>query len=443
VIGQVIGNFRLVSQLGRGGMGEVFLGEHTGIQTRVAVKLLLREVSAQQDHVQRFFNEARIVGKIKHAGIVKIFDVGFHEGQAYLIMELLEGESLAKRIERRGRMSATQLADIARQIGSVLAATHDAGVTHRDLKPDNIFLVADAELGMRERVKILDFGIAKLSGGTMAAGAARTVGTMGTPAYMAPEQWADSGSVDWRADAYSLGCVAFEMACGRPPFVAHTIAEAYTKHTQVPPPPPRSFMPDLPTALDALIVKLLAKDPGQRGASMQEIARGFAACGGGEDAVPALAPTMAEGSFSPTLATPSSTVPAPPVRANTTLGASLGERVAPPLAPRKRLGWLAAAGGGAALAAAIVVTVGRTGGSGGEAKPAAAPAAAVEGVRAASPPPPPPAPTPAQAPVAAPPPVEKPPEPRIMKPKPRTVHPTKPATPAAPAAIDNPLEGRT
>jgi len=443
VIGERIGHFEIVARAGRGGMGEVFLGEHTGIQTRVAVKLLLREVSAQQDHVQRFFNEARIVGKIKHAGIVKIFDVGFHEGQAYLIMELLEGESLAKRIERRGRMSAAQLADIARQIGSVLAATHDAGITHRDLKPDNIFLVADAELGLRERVKILDFGIAKLSGGTMAAGAARTVGTMGTPAYMAPEQWADSGSVDWRADAYSLGCVAFEMACGRPPFVAHTIAEAYTKHTQVPPPAPRSFMPDLPPALDALIVKLLAKDPSQRGASMQEIARGFASCGGGEDAVPALAPTMAEGSFSPTLATPSASLPLPAARANTTLGASLGERVAPPPAPRKQLPWLAAAGGAAALAAAIVFTVGRSGGSGGDAKPAAvAPAAAVEPVRVTAPPPPPPPPAPALAPPTVE--IAKPPEPKVMKPKPRTVHP-KPAAsaPATPSATDNPLEGRT
>src|SRR5262249_23818237 len=267
-----------------------------------------------------------IVSRIKHAGIVKIFDVGFHKEQAYLIMELLEGESLAKRIERRGRMSATQLADIARQIASVLAATHDAGVTHRDLKPDNIFLVADAELGTRERVKILDFGIAKLSGGTMAPGAARTVGTMGTPAYMAPEQWADSGSVDWRGDAYSLGCVAFEMACVRPPFIAHTIAEAYTKHAQVPPPSPRSVMPDLPPVVDALIVRLLAKDPAQRGASMHEIARSFAACGGGEDAPHALAPTLGEGSFTPTIDTPIAIAAPAPVRQQTTLGASAGQQ---------------------------------------------------------------------------------------------------------------------
>ncbi|MFT3695088.1 MAG: protein kinase [Kofleriaceae bacterium] len=265
MLGAVIGNFRVVSLLGRGGMGEVYVAEHVGIQTRVAVKVLLPEISKHEPHVHRLFNEARIVSRIKHAGITKIFDVGFHDGQAYLVMEYLEGEALGRRIARQGRLSIGELADFGRQVASVLGATHGAGITHRDLKPDNIFLVADDELERHERVKVLDFGIAKLPN----SGGPQTIGTMGTPEYMAPEQWGDSGSVDWRADAYALGCVLFEMASGRPPFPSSTIAEAYTQHTQAMPP----RLTDVPPEIDRMIQQLLAKDPMARGESMHAIAR--------------------------------------------------------------------------------------------------------------------------------------------------------------------------
>src|SRR3954452_21122060 len=155
-------------------------------------------------------------------------------------------------------MPAAQVLDVSRQIASILDATHRQGVIHRDLKPDNIFLVHADERASGERVKVLDFGIAKLSG-TLSSASPKTSGTMGTPAYMAPEQWSDSSQVDWRADPYSLGCVMFEMACGRPPFVAATIPEAYTKHAHVKPPDPRSITPDLPADVAELILRLLAK----------------------------------------------------------------------------------------------------------------------------------------------------------------------------------------
>jgi serine/threonine-protein kinase len=281
VIGETIGNFRLVERLGRGGMGEVYRAEHKDLQTPVAVKLLNDDISENHDHVQRFFNEARIVSKIKHAGTVKIFDSGFHKHQAYLIMELLEGESLAGRLER-GALPVDQLLDVARQIASVLEATHRQGVIHRDLKPDNIYLVHDDERASGERVKVLDFGIAKLSG-TMSAASPKTSGTMGTPAYMAPEQWSDSSQVDWRADAYSLGCVMFEMACGRPPFIAATIPEAYTKHAHTQPPDPRSITPSLPAELAELILRLLAKDAAERAVSMGQVTRELEAIAQGKD----------------------------------------------------------------------------------------------------------------------------------------------------------------
>jgi serine/threonine protein kinase len=186
VIGETIGHFQIIARAGRGGMGEVFVAEHATIKTRVAIKVLHAHVSANTSHVQRFFNEARAVARIQHAGIVKIFDVGFHPSQrAYLIMEYLEGETLATRLRRTRRVAPRTAAEIARQIASILDATHHAGIIHRDLKPENVFLVQDRELASGERVKLLDFGIAKLSD-TLGADGPTTVGAIGTPAYMAP-----------------------------------------------------------------------------------------------------------------------------------------------------------------------------------------------------------------------------------------------------------------
>jgi serine/threonine-protein kinase len=273
VIGETIGNFKVVKRLGTGGMGEVWLGEQQSIGTHVAIKLMNADVSRDTEHVQRFFNEARAVSRIQHAGIVKIFDVGTHGGRAYLIMEYLDGETLGQRM-KRGRLPFGQIGEIGRQIATVLDATHTAGITHRDLKPDNIFLVPDRELG--ERVKILDFGIAKLSG-TLAGASPRTMGTMGTPAYMAPEQWGDTSKVDWRADLYSLGCVAFEMTTGRVPFIAMTIAEACGQHLNAEPPTVSSLAPSVPASLEKLIARLLEKDPAKRPASMKDVANAFAA----------------------------------------------------------------------------------------------------------------------------------------------------------------------
>jgi serine/threonine-protein kinase len=291
VIGETIGNFKIVSRLGRGGMGEVWLAEQQSIGTKVAIKLLNASVSEDTEHVQRFFNEARAVSRIQHAGIVKIFDVGHHAGHAYLVMEYLEGESLAQRIAQAQRLPLTDLCEIGRQAASILDATHSAGITHRDLKPDNIFIVPDRELARGYRVKILDFGIAKLTG-TLAGISPRTTGTMGTPAYMAPEQWGDASKVDWRADLYSLGCVTFEMACGRPPFIVSNIAEACAKHLHDAPPHVRELAPETPPALDALVDRLLAKSAAARAESMRDVERAFVAIGSGNHQAAAFASTV-------------------------------------------------------------------------------------------------------------------------------------------------------
>src|SRR5687767_7527338 len=192
VIGERIGNFRIVSRLGAGGMGEVFVAENEQIHTKVAIKMLLPHISAHKEYVQRFFNEAIASSKIQHAGVTKIFDVGFHGERAYLVMEYLEGETLAARIHRLGQLPIEQVSDIGRQIAGVLDAVHKAGITHRDLKPDNVFIVPDAELARGERVKVLDFGIAKLTGASGMGLTNTSVSSMGTPHYMSPEQWKSS-----------------------------------------------------------------------------------------------------------------------------------------------------------------------------------------------------------------------------------------------------------
>ncbi|MBA2543541.1 MAG: serine/threonine protein kinase, partial [Deltaproteobacteria bacterium] len=203
MIGETVGNFEIISPLGKGGMGEVWLAQQKTLGTKAAIKILAAGISNNDDQIKRFHNEAIAVSQIPHSGIVKIFDAGKLGDRAYLIMEYLQGETLASRIKRMGRLEMTQLCDFGRQIASVLDATHGAGITHRDLKPENIFLVRDAELMHGERVKVLDFGIAKLDitvGPRMTAASASSIGT---PNYMSPEQWHSLAESDWRTDAYA------------------------------------------------------------------------------------------------------------------------------------------------------------------------------------------------------------------------------------------------
>ena len=362
MIGETIGNFRIVARIGRGGMGDVWLAEQQSVGTKVAIKMLRTEISEDQGQIDRFFNEARAVSTIRHAGIVKIFDVGVHAGRAYLVMEYLDGESLGTRLRRLGRLGASAVTEIARQTASVLDATHSAAIIHRDLKPDNLFLTVDHELASRERVKVLDFGIAKLIGTTSPG----THGTMGTPAYMAPEQWGDAATVDWRADAYSLGCLAFEMACGRPPFVATTFAEACAKHLGEQPPSARSIVPELPVALDELFARLLAKRPGDRATSMAEIQRELSAIAATLPPAVAAAPTLPPEAVAPTISSQRPVLAPPVARDAPTVGTTLGAAataISAPAPGRSRRGWVAAAVAVAAVAGVAAFVVRARGGS--------------------------------------------------------------------------------
>ena len=232
--GQQVANYRLVRELGRGGMGEVWLAEHVAIASRVAIKLIAAD---DDDHARdRFLREAKAAASVRHPGIVAVSDFGTLEhGGAYLVMELLEGESLAQRLAR-GPLGEPATLELALQVADALAAAHAAGIVHRDLKPANVFLVRDIAVRGGTRARLLDFGIAKptLSHGDISLTASDAI--IGTPMYMAPEQCASRfGPVDARSDLYALGIVIYEMIAGKPPFAGPTLGDLIEQQVHVEP----------------------------------------------------------------------------------------------------------------------------------------------------------------------------------------------------------------
>jgi eukaryotic-like serine/threonine-protein kinase len=265
MLGAVLGTYRLLRRLGEGGMGAVFLAEHTLIGRVAAVKILLPQYSDHPEVVRRFFNEARAAAAVRHPGIVEIYDFGHDdEGRAFIVMEYLEGVTLTRRIEGEPPIERDEALDIAAQIASVLAAAHEAGIVHRDLKPENIILSPHPD-GGRPSVRVLDFGIAKLADDDSDASVkTRTGSLLGTPAYMAPEQCKGAARVDHRADQYALGCILFEMLSGRPPFWAAGAGEVVAQQIYESPPWLSEVASGVDPALDELVMRLLDKEPDRR-----------------------------------------------------------------------------------------------------------------------------------------------------------------------------------
>jgi serine/threonine protein kinase len=266
LLGRAIGHYRIQGFIARGGMGTVYRAEHHLIGKAAAVKVLRPELSRQPEVVQRFFNEARAASAIRHPGIIEVYDFGhLPDGRAYIVMELLQGETLAARLERCGRLSELSAAMIGRGISVALAAAHGLGIVHRDLKPDNIFLVPDPELPTGERCKVLDFGIAKLDTGDLTSVRNTRTGTcIGTPLYMSPEQARGLADLDHRSDLYSLGCMLHEMVTGEPPFMADGAAEILALHLYGEIVPIVERVPEISPAFAAVIEALLAKRPDDR-----------------------------------------------------------------------------------------------------------------------------------------------------------------------------------
>jgi len=282
MIGEQFGNYRAISLLGEGGMGAVYLAEHPAIGRRVAVKVLHRNYVRDENLLGRFLNEARAANAIRHPNIIEILDSGtIADGTPFLVMELLEGESLGARLRRVGPLPIAQAVEFAYQTASALGAAHKKGIVHRDLKPDNLYIVPDPHEPERERIKVLDFGIAKLQQGNTGDSVKTRTGTlMGTPIYMSPEQCRGTKAIDHRSDIYSLGVILFEMLTGQPPFVSEGFGELVNMHLNVAAPAPSTRNPNVPAALDALVLKMLEKNPDQRFADMGELQAALKASGG-------------------------------------------------------------------------------------------------------------------------------------------------------------------
>ena len=263
------GRYRVHRRLGEGGMGRVYEAEHLELGRRVAVKVMRRKYADQKAMVERFRVEARSASKIGHPNVVQVFDYGTTAaGEGFIVMELLTGAPLSEVIKQQGPMELGRALSILSEVATALRAAHQSGVIHRDLKPANIFLIR-VNADERERVRVLDFGMAKLidivasgdHGGLTQAGE-----ILGTPEYMAPEQ-AIGGEIDRRIDIYALGCVAYEMWTGTPPFSGPNYVTVLAKHMDEKPPRIRDVR-DAPPALEQLVARALAKNPEDRPADM-------------------------------------------------------------------------------------------------------------------------------------------------------------------------------
>src|ERR1044072_772527 len=260
-----ISHYRIVSKLGAGGMGEVYLAVDSRLDRKVALKILSAELATNHDRMRRFTQEAKAAAALNHPNIAHIYEIGEHEGASFIAMEFVDGKTLRERIHKEKCNLRTLVKDLF-QVAGGLAKAHDAGIVHRDLKPDNIMITSDGH------AQILDFGLAKLSepglADTGSEDATQRVLTnpgvvMGTVGYMSPEQ-AKAKPVDSRSDVFSFGCLLYEATTGHKPFVAESTIDTLHKIIHDPAPAITDYNPAAPAELQRVIRKCLAKEPEKR-----------------------------------------------------------------------------------------------------------------------------------------------------------------------------------
>jgi HD-like signal output (HDOD) protein len=336
LIGQRVGNFVLSSMLGQGGMGAVLLAEHPALGKRVAVKFLSRMLASMPEMSARFLDEARSAASLQHPNIVDILDFGELDRQPYYVMEHLPGTDLAKVLAKRKRLPPEEVGAYVEQIGSALELAHARGIVHRDLKPANVFVREESPL----RIKLLDFGIAKLMDARAGAALTQSGQVMGTPSHMAPEQAMGAvRDICPQTDLYSLGVILYEMLTGRPVYAHESPVVVMMMHIRDPFVPIRDVAPDVPPAVARVVEWCLAKVPAKRPPSARELVRAFAQALSESEAKPAArAPAAARGAAANPLAHAPTVAAEPPVR--------------PPLAPAPAPAPAAAPAPGFALAPA-------------------------------------------------------------------------------------------
>jgi TolB-like protein/Tfp pilus assembly protein PilF len=262
----LISHYRLLERLGSGAMGEVWLAEDTQLPRKVAVKLLPPHLSADPESVDRLLREARAAASVDHPAVVTVYEAGLHEGRPYLVMQRIEGETLAERLVR-GPLPIGEAMELARQIADALAEVHALGIVHRDLKPANVILTARGP-------KVLDFGVAAVKGSPRltATGVA-----LGTPLAMSPEQLKGLPP-DNRSDLWAMGCLIYEMITGTQPFTAASFEAVANRVLNETPLPPSRLRPEIGSDLDYMVLKLLRKDPAHRYARAEDLLADLASC---------------------------------------------------------------------------------------------------------------------------------------------------------------------
>jgi eukaryotic-like serine/threonine-protein kinase len=259
--GEILGGrYRLIRPLGHGGMGSVWYAEHLSLNASVALKLIDAPAAPDLVATERFLREARLAAALRSPHVVQILDYGLDAGAPYIVMELLEGESLAARLGRLGRLSAAETARMIQHIGRAMTRAHEAGIIHRDLKPDNVFIVRNDD---EEVYKVFDFGIAKVEAPALLAGATRTGSLLGTPSYMSPEQAEGVRNIDNRADIWALGVIAYRCLLGRLPFAETTLPQLILAICARPMPIPSRQAP-VPEGFDAWFARACARSPADR-----------------------------------------------------------------------------------------------------------------------------------------------------------------------------------
>ena len=281
--GLIAGKYEVVRLIGRGGMGSVWEGRHVSLGTRVAIKFIDSEYTESEEARSRFETEARAAAALQSKHAIQIFDHGVTDDQRpYMVMELLTGEPLDERIDRLGRLSLGETARIIGQVCRALQRAHEAGILHRDLKPENIFLVRSPD-DDEEIAKVLDFGIAKIKappGEEGLSSSTKTGAVLGTPYYMAPEQARGLRSIDYRADLWSLGVIAYKCVTGVLPFEGVSVGDLLVKICTYAPPVPSQAIAGLPPAFDAWFARTMQREPEARFSSASELGDALALAAG-------------------------------------------------------------------------------------------------------------------------------------------------------------------
>jgi serine/threonine protein kinase len=346
--GQMLaGRYRLLRLLGGGGMGAVWAAKNEAIDREVAIKVMLPQIADDPTSLQRFFNEARICGSIRHPGIVDVLDLGRSEedGSPFLVMELLDGESLEARLFRQRRLPPSVILEIVRDVARTIVLAHQKDIVHRDLKPANLFLhrLATGQVV----VKVLDFGISKVISPEANAKTTQTGAVIGSPAYMSPEQALGKVAIDHRTDIYALGVILYESLSGRLPFEGENYNALIVDIATVDPPDLAALVPGLPAPIVRLVRDAMAKKRDERIPTMSALA----------DRIDALLPTAAEADAMIALRSSDAVITgeqvvigeASPTVAMQKTASSLTTSVAVPRRPR----WWLPAGGALVIAAGV------------------------------------------------------------------------------------------